>query len=167
MNRILTAAAGGVLGAAGALAAAGLISAAPASADTGCVPDIVCDVIDEAQALPAGIAAQPGEFTSNLAGQPGRFASSIDPATVTNEFLNGNCTAYPDCTNLGPDDTVHPGLLNQPAEFSSNLAGQPAEFASNLAGQPGRFAASIQRSLGAFGADEGPTGDDGAGGTGD
>ena len=47
MKRVLTAAAGGVLGAAGAISAAGLFAAAPASAAPACAPDFACDVIQD------------------------------------------------------------------------------------------------------------------------
>jgi hypothetical protein len=179
MNRILSTASAGILGAAGVLSAAAafttisMTTAAPAIADTGCVPDIVCDVIDEANALPNSIAAQPGQFlvgdgtddhiglvnqpqhfADNLAGQPARFADTANPVNQVNRFLTGTCDQnIPDDCDF--DDGDYTGIL-----------GQPQRFADNLAGQPQRFADSVARHFGAFGPDEGPDGDDGAGGTG-
>ncbi len=168
MNRILSAASASVLGAAGALAAVGLMTATPAQAFPGCIPNIACDVVDDAIDLPGNIAQQPGQFVENLANQPNEFVmgncgtfpdgcADLDPAhpglvNQPTQFLTGNCTGLFTADEACPANR-HVGLLNQPAEFVTNLAGQPARFATNLAGQPGRFAESIARSLGAFGPD--------------
>ena len=126
MNRILSTASAGILGAAGVLGAAAafttisMTTAAPAMAVEGCVPDVVCDVIDEAVALPGSIAAQPGQFAENLAGQPERFTNSIVGAP--DRFLNGNCDPYP--TGC-PEEDAHPGLVNQFDQFATGLAEQP------------------------------------------
>jgi hypothetical protein len=168
MKRILTAAAGGVLGAAGALGAAALMTAAPASAIPGCVPNIACDVVDQARELPNSILAQPGEFLNgdgednegilnqpqafltNLSQQPGVFIDSANPVNQAQRFFTGTCdiNVMNDC-NFDEGDYV--GIL-----------GQPRQFAENLASQPQTFADSIQRSIGAFGPDADEPGDPGA-----
>ena len=112
MKRIL-------LTAVGALGAAGMIAmAAPASADT------------------------PSNFQKNLESQSGAFRDSIDPEKVVNEFLNGNCTAYPDGC---PEEDVNPGVLNQFDYFRQNLKSQSTTFGDSIdpSKQLDRFVKSI------------------------
>ncbi len=159
MNRILSTASAGILGAAGVLGAAAafttisMTTAAPAMADTGCVPDIVCDVIDEARALPnsiaqqprdflvgdgdggehTGLVNQPARFAENLAGQPERFLAT---AEQPQQFFTGNCdinaTTGDDVCNFDDGDFV--GILDQPQQFAENLAGQPQRSPRALGG---------------------------------
>jgi hypothetical protein len=134
MKRIITAAAGGVLGAAGAFGAAALITATPASADVGCSPDFVCDVLD-----------QPGVFAEDLASQPGVFLESVDPFVLTNRFVAGACGDY----QGGPvtDNETSCGITQQLDHFWENSEGtgvsqQLETFATDLASQPGTFLAN-------------------------
>lgn len=168
MKRVITAAAGGVLG------AAALLSAAPAQAIPDCVPNIACDVVDQAIALPGSIAAQPDQFLNGdgdpesghvgVLNQPAQFADSLNnffvagpgefvetanPINGVPQLLTGNCTTFAangECTG----DGEHVGLLNQPKQFVTNLQNQPQ-----------RFADSIARSIGAFGPDQDEEGDPG------
>jgi hypothetical protein len=94
--------------AAGALGTAGMIAmAAPASADA------------------------PANSGDNLQSQAGKFRDSIDPRKVVNEFLNGNCGAYPDDCPLPPAET-NPGVLNQFDYFRKNLQSQSKTFTDSI-----------------------------------
>ena len=108
-----------ILLAAGALGTAGMIAlAAPASAETS--------------------APQPGQS------QLGTFRDSIDPRKVVNEFLNGNCTAYPKECPATPIET-NPGVLNQFDHFRQSLQGQSKAFGDSIdpTKQLGSFVKSI------------------------
>ena len=90
--------------AAGALGTAGMIAlAAPASAD------------------------EPATQQSQLE----TFKESIDPETVVNEFLYGNCTPYPDKCPAPPIET-NPGVLHQFDYFRQNLQGQSKTFGESI-----------------------------------
>ena len=112
--------------AAGALGAAGMITmAAPASA--------------EAPANSGDGVTQLRQFVES---QSGTFRDSIDPDKAVNEFLNGNCTDYP---NGCPPRDMHPGVLNQFDQFRQNLQSQSTTFGDsiNATKQLDRFVKSI------------------------
>jgi hypothetical protein len=147
------------VGSLGAGFAGSLIAAGPVSADVGCSPDFVCDVVED----------QPNTFQTSIQDSFGSFTSIITgqaAAQQAQDFVTGSCADFeaPPVT----DETC--GIVNQPGHFASDLASQPQTFVDSInpvtnlqtfggsiLGGPQTFVDSITKP---FGPDDGPDFDD-------
>ena len=148
--------------AAGSLAAAGaagFITAAPATADVGCTPKVLCDAIqDQPRTFVNNVATSTQSFTQIISGQAARDQLVVfrDAVVHTPEVaVFGTCEFS--TTGYCPGDPA-PGLLNLPqvALQNANPVNQLATFAAaiNPVTNLNTFVSSVTAP---FGPDNGPT----------